>query len=51
MIPIVIEDLVSKVLDKKVHFDKRQFYYATLLNIKNVIDKAIEDYEKEKYFK
>lgn len=47
----MIEDLVSKVLDKKVHYEKRQFYYATLLNIKNAIDKAIQDYEKEKHFK
>lgn len=47
----MIEDLVSKILDKKVHHEKRQFYYVTLLNIKSAIDKAIQDYEKEKHFK
>ena len=51
MIPAMIEDLINKVSDKKVHYEKRQFYYATLLDIKAAVDKAIQDYEKEKYFK
>lgn len=48
MIPTLIEDYIAKVLDKKVHLEKRQFYYSTLLNIKNAIDKTLEEYEREK---
>jgi hypothetical protein len=51
MIPILIEDLIKKLTDKNHHIEKRQFYYISLINIKNAIEKAIQDYEKEKYFK
>lgn len=51
MIPTMIEDLISKVTDKKVHTDKRQFYYATLVKIKEAISVAIVKYENEKHFK
>lgn len=49
MIPTLIEDLISKITDKKQHIEKRQFYYVTLNNIKSAIEKAIVSYEKEKF--
>lgn len=48
MIPIVIQDYINAVLDKKTHHEKRQFYYATLLTIQSAITRAINDYEEEK---
>lgn len=51
MIPTLIEDLITKITDKKQHLEKRQFYYVTLSNIKNAVEKAIQSYEKEKFEK
>jgi hypothetical protein len=48
MIPTLIEDLIQKLLDNKVHREKRQFYYTTLLNIKNATEAALEKYNKRK---
>lgn len=51
MIPTLIEDLIGKLLDKKVHVEKRQFYYTTLLNIRKSVDEALSKYDKEKNFR
>lgn len=51
MIPVIIQDYISKLLDKKTHVEGRQFYYATLLTVKAAIEKAIIEYETEKRFK
>lgn len=48
MIPTLIEDTIRNLLDKKVHIEKRQFYYLTLSNIRTAIEKAIAQYDKEK---
>lgn len=51
MIPVIIEDYIRKLTDKKTHIDQRQFYYTSLMNIKDQVDKAIKDYEREKNFR
>ena len=50
MIPVIIEDYISKILDVKTHSEKRQYYYDTLIKIRNSIDIAIAKYEKERKF-
>lgn len=51
MIPVIIEDMIANVTNNKTHKERRQFYYTTLLAIKEKIDKAIKDYEREKNFR
>lgn len=51
MIPVIIEDYIKNLLDKTRHSDRRQFYYDTLIKIRDSINKAIIEYEKEKSFK
>jgi hypothetical protein len=51
MLPVNIQDYISKLLDKKTHPEGRQFYYATLMTIKTSIENAIDKYETEKRFK
>ena len=48
MIPQLIQDYISKVKDKTVHIEKRQFYAATLREIIAESQSAIDLYEKEK---
>lgn len=48
MIPVIIEDLINKVTDKKARIETRQFYYTSLLEIKKRVEKAISQYEMEK---
>lgn len=51
MIPVIIQDYISKLSDKKTHPESRQFYYATLVTIKASLEKAIKNYETERNFK
>jgi hypothetical protein len=51
MIPVIIQDYVDKILDKSTHPERRQFYYATLINIRESINQAIVKYEQERNFK
>jgi len=51
MIPVLIEDYIKNLLDKTKHTDRRQFYYDSLIKIRNVITNSIELYEKERKFK
>jgi hypothetical protein len=48
MLQTIIEDLINKITDKSIHIEKRQFYYVTLLKIRNETSDAIAIYEKEK---
>lgn len=51
MIPVIIEDYIRKVNDKATNVESRQFYYTSLLKIKEEVDKSIKEYEREKNFK
>lgn len=51
MIPVIIEDYIKKLNDKSTHVERRQFYYTSLINIKEAVEKSLKDYEKEKNFK
>jgi hypothetical protein len=51
MLPVIIQDYITKLLDKKTHVERRQFYYSTLVTIKTSIDKALKDYDTERKFK
>jgi len=51
MIPVIIEDYISKLLDKTTHIEKRQFYYDTLIKVKDAINKGLTSYENERRFK
>lgn len=45
MIPVLIQDLIDKVTDSTKHYEQRQHYAATLVNIREAIDKALAVYE------
>jgi hypothetical protein len=51
MIPVLIEEYIKKLLDKSTHSDRRQFYYDTLIKIRDAINNSISIYEKERRFK
>jgi len=51
MLPVIIEDYIKKLNDKSTHIERRQFYYDSLMKIKNAVEKALKDYEREKNFK
>jgi hypothetical protein len=51
MIPVIIEDYTKKLLEKTAHPERRQFYYDTLVKIRDEINNAISNYEKERKFK
>jgi hypothetical protein len=51
MIPVIIEDYISKLLDKNTHPERRQFFYDTLVKIRDSINLAINRYETERKFK
>jgi hypothetical protein len=51
MIPVIIQDYIEKILDKNTHYERRQFYYGTLLKIRESINQAITQYERERNFK
>ncbi len=48
MLPTIIEDLINKITDKSTHVEKRQFYYVTLVKIRDEVTNAVAAYEKEK---
>jgi hypothetical protein len=51
MIPILIQDYISKLTDKNTYTERRQFYYDTLLKIREAINVAIVKYEEERKFR
>ena len=51
MIPVIIEDLISKVTDKNLRSDQKQHYAGTLYNIREQVEKALKQYETERNFK
>lgn len=48
MLPVIIEDYIKNLTNKGVHPDRRQFYYTSLLNIKEAVERALRDYDMEK---
>jgi hypothetical protein len=48
MIPVIIEDYISKLNDTRTRIESRQFYYTSLLEIKKRVENAIKEYELEK---
>jgi hypothetical protein len=48
MLPAIIEDYIKNLTNKNTHIEKRQFYYVTLLKIRDEVVNAITKYEKEK---
>jgi hypothetical protein len=48
MLPVIIEDYIKNLTNKNTHAEKRQFYYITLLKIRDEVGNAISKYEKEK---
>jgi len=51
MIPVIIQDYIDKILYKSTHPERRQFYYDTLLKIREAINQAVVKYEQERNFK
>ncbi len=51
MIPVIIEDYISKLINKNIHIEKRQFYYDTLIKVRDAINKGLINYESERKFK
>lgn len=48
MLPAIIEEYIKNLTNKSTHVEKRQFYYMTLLKIRDEVGTAIAKYEKEK---
>lgn len=48
MLPAIIEDYIKNLTNKNTHIEKRQFYYSTLLKIRDEVGSAITNYENEK---
>jgi hypothetical protein len=51
MIPVIIQDYIDKILDRKIRPENRQFYYDTLIKIQESINQAVIRYEQERNFK
>jgi hypothetical protein len=51
MIPVIIQDYITKILDRSTHPERRQFYYSTLILVRDSINQAITKYEQERNFK
>jgi len=51
MLPVIIEDYIAKLIDKNTHIERRQFYYTSLISIKQAVEKALDEYEREKKFR
>jgi len=47
VLPVMIEDLIGNLLNKKTHAERRQFYHTSATNIRNALDEAIKKYEME----
>jgi hypothetical protein len=48
ILPVIIEDYISKLNNSKTSIESRQFYYVTLLSIEKEISSAVQKYEAEK---
>lgn len=46
-VPVIIEDLVSKIKDTNTHYEQRQHYAQTLRNIISYSQNALKEYEDE----
>ena len=45
ILPVIVEDLISKVTNEKLHYEQRQHYAKTLEDIRNEADTALKKYE------
>jgi hypothetical protein len=48
MLPIIIEDYVTKLNESSTSIERRQFYYASLIKIKEAVEVSLKKYESEK---
>lgn len=48
MIPVNIQDIIRKAIDKTTPINNRQFYYDTLVKVNKASAHAIELYETER---
>ena len=48
VLPVIIEDLIRKVTDAKLHHEQKQHYVKTLEDIKSEADKALKIYEAQR---
>mgnify|MGYP001095614269 CR=1 FL=1 len=51
VLPVIIEDLISKVTNKNTHVEQRQHYATTLKTIVEESQKALEVYETHRKFR
>lgn len=47
-IPVIVEDLINKVISQAIHYEQKQHYVRTLEDIRDEADKAIKIYEKQR---
>ena len=47
VLPVLIEDLIQKVSDKKTPIEKRQHYANNIRNIKNALEQTLVKFDKE----
>jgi hypothetical protein len=50
-LPVIIEQLISKVTDSKTHPETRQHYATTLQKIVDESQKALKKYDQDKMMK
>jgi hypothetical protein len=48
MIPVIIQDYINKLLEKTTRPESSQFYYGTLVRIRDSINKALTQYDQER---
>lgn len=46
-LPVIIEDIINKVIDKSTHRERRQFYVATLETVVKESQKALDKFYSE----
>jgi superoxide dismutase len=50
-LPVIVEDLISKVTNSKMHPEQRQHYAKTLEDIVAEAQKALKTYEMHRNFR
>lgn len=50
-LPVIVEDLISKVTNSNVHPEQRQYYAKTLEDIVSEAQRALKTYEMHRNFR
>ena len=51
ILPVIVEELINKVSNSKLHPEQRQHWANTLYAIKEAAEKALAKYENDRKFR